>query len=100
MIHFIHSRECLQRVEDNKMKFTTNKVSGATGYEYYYSTDGKTYKLLKRTTSTSYTRDLAVGKHYFKVRAYKLYSSKYYYSSYTTLATIEIVDTPEVTPSV
>ncbi|MBR2137904.1 MAG: hypothetical protein IJ966_01190, partial [Bacilli bacterium] len=87
-------------VEDKKVTLNMPKVYGSTGVEIYYSTDGKTYKLLKRTTSTSYTRDLAVGKHYFKVRAYKLYSSKYYYSSYTTLETIEIVDTPEVTPSV
>ena len=79
-------------LEDNKMKFTTNKVSGATGYEYYYSTDGKTYKLLSRTTSLSLTKTFSYRKYYLRVRSYLYSSKKYYYSSYTTLEPITFVE--------
>lgn len=50
------------------------KVSGATGYELYYSTKAKSgYKLLKRTAVNSFTKSGLTGgkKYYFAVKAYK-----------------------------
>ena len=80
-------------IDDNKAKFETNKVYGATGYEYYYSTDGKNYKLLKRTTSQSYTKTFSYKKYYLKVRSYFYNNKKYYYSSFTSINPITFIET-------
>ena len=55
-----------------------NKISGADGYQIYYSTSKNgTYKKLKSTSSLSFKKTgLESGKkYYFKVRAYKKTSS-------------------------
>lgn len=56
----------------SSVKLTWSKVSGATSYVVYRSTDGKTWKKIKTTTATSYTATgLYSGKNYqFKVVAY------------------------------
>lgn len=53
------------------MKLTWSAVKNAKSYELWYSTDGKTYKLLKTVTGTTYTvKGLKAAKpYYFKVRA-------------------------------
>ena len=71
-----------------KVKISWSKVSGASGYQVYYSTSKSgTYKLLKTTTSLYYTKSgLTKGKtYYFKVRAYRTVSGKKVYSSFTTV---------------
>lgn len=56
-----------------KFSLSWNKVSGATGYEIWYSTSANgTYKKLTTVTGTSYSKSCTTGKtYYFKVRAYK-----------------------------
>ena len=64
-----------------------NKVSGATGYVIYYSTETNgTYTKLGSTKSTSYTKkSLKSGKkYYFRVRAYKTVDGKNIYGGYKT----------------
>lgn len=61
-----------------------DKVSGATGYVVYYSTEKNgTYKKVKSTTGTSVTvNNLTAGKGvYFKVRAYRKTSNGNVYSA-------------------
>lgn len=65
-----------------KASVTWKKVSGASGYEVYYSSSPKTgYKLLKKTSGNYASKSgLTEGKtYYFKVKAYKIVSGKKYY---------------------
>ena len=67
-----------------------DKVSGATGYVIYYSTEKKgEYKKVVATKGTSYTvNNLTAGKTvYFKIRAYKKTANGNVYSAYSTPAT-------------
>ncbi|MCI8326379.1 MAG: hypothetical protein HFI37_01220 [Lachnospiraceae bacterium] len=64
-----------------------NKVKGATGYTVYYKTSAKgSWKKLKTTKSTSYTKKkLKSRKTYiFTVKAYKTYKGKTYTSSFSS----------------
>lgn len=71
------------RVNAGKKKAVVkwDKVDGATGYIVYYKSDKKgSWKKLKDTKSTSYTKKkLKSGKKYFfTVKAYKKYKGKTY----------------------
>lgn len=70
---------------NNSIDIDYNKVSGATGYEIYYSTNNSSYTKLVDTTRNYYTlNNLDYNKnYYFKVRAYKVYDNKVVYSNYS-----------------
>ena len=77
------------KVTPGKKKATIkwNKVKGATGYTVYYKTSSKgSWKKLKATKSTSYTKTKLTSKktYYFTVKAYKTYKGKTYTSSFTS----------------
>ncbi|MGM9533478.1 fibronectin type III domain-containing protein, partial [Intestinibacter sp.] len=70
----------------------TNCSTKATGYEVYMATSKSgTYKLIKTTTSKSYTKTgLTKGKtYYFKVRAYRTVSGEKIYGNYSTVKYIK-----------
>lgn len=76
----VNSPKCKQ------VKVSYSKISGATGYQVYTSTDNKSYKLAKTTTGTSYTASVGAGKSlYFKVRAYKTVGKTKYYGAYSVV---------------
>ena len=53
-------------------------------YEVYRSDASGTYRLLKRTTATSTTNTVKVGKTYtYKLRAYNLVGDTKVYSAYS-----------------
>ena len=56
---------------DGKPSLSWNKVTGATGYYIFRSTDGKNYKYLTYTTKTSYiNKNAGIGStSYYKVKA-------------------------------
>jgi ribosomal protein S19 len=70
-----------------------NKISGADGYQIYYSTskNGK-YKKLKSTSALSYKKSgLTSGKkYYFKVRAYKKTSAGTVYGEFSKVQSVKI----------
>lgn len=70
-------------VATTSIKLSWTKVSDASKYEVYRSTDGKKWTKLATTTSNSYTaKSLTAGKSYqFKVRAVLTTGSKGSYSS-------------------
>ena len=57
------------KLTSNKPVLKWAKVTGAKKYEIQYSTDGKTFKKLTTTTSTSYTHKAKKGTYYYKVKA-------------------------------
>ncbi len=70
-----------------KATVSWSKVSGASGYIVYYKTSKNgSWKKLKTTTSTSYTKTgLTKGKtYYFTVKAYKNLNGKSYGGKYVT----------------
>lgn len=72
----------------NSIKVSWGAVSGASGYELYYSTSQNgTYKLLKATTGKYYVHgSLVTGKnYYYKVRAYRTVYRKKIYSAFATV---------------
>lgn len=73
-----------------KVKISYKKVAGASGYEIYMKQSGGTYKLIKSTSKSSYTKTkLSAGKKYsFKVRAYKKVNGKRVYASFSKVKTV------------
>ena len=75
-------------VKTTSLTLKWSKVSGATGYEIYRSTDGESWKKIKSVSSktTSYTdKSLKKGKkYYYKVRAYRKADSKTYYGDFSS----------------
>ncbi len=76
----------------NKLKVSWNKVSGAKGYEIYYSKKkAKGYKYITETSSKSCTytdtdKVFKKGKtYYIRVRSYKEFNGKDEYSAYTII---------------
>ncbi len=70
-----------------------DKISGATGYQVYYSTSKKgDYKKLKSTSAVSYKKTgLTSGKtYYFKVRAYKKAGGKVIYGQFSDIKSVKI----------
>ncbi len=63
---------------NGKAKLTWSKVTGATKYWVYRSTDGKNYKYIYTTSGTSYTNKLAASgtKYYYRVKAVAVVSGK------------------------
>ena len=59
-------------VKTTSIKLKWSAIDEAVGYVVYYSTDNKTFKKYKSTSSNSITvKSLKAGKtYYFKVRAY------------------------------
>lgn len=83
------------------LKVTTTKgkatlsytdLAGVTGYQIYYSTDGKTYKKLVTTSKEKYSKTLKSGKkYYFKVRGYvKPASGNTVYGSFSSAKSVKI----------
>lgn len=72
----------------NSIKISWGAVAGVTRYEVYRSTSvSGTYALLASTTSTSYSNtSVNTGTTYcYKVRAYRLVSSKKIYGAYSAV---------------
>ena len=63
--------------------FTMSKTGGATGYQISYSTDGKEFETLVKTTKLTYDKKFNDGTYYIKVRAYRKVGSKVYYGRYS-----------------
>lgn len=83
----------LKKVSSTKAKVSWKKVTGATGYEVYYSTSKTgTYTRIARTANLSYTKSsLKKGKtYYFKVRAYRTVNGVKKYGSYSTVKKIKM----------
>ena len=77
----------VSRVGSGKLKITWKKVSGATGYQIYRSTQKNSgYRRIKNLSSksSSYTNSkLKNGKrYYYKIRAYKSIDGKTYYGKF------------------
>lgn len=81
----------------DKQKVTWNKITGATEYRVYRSTDGKNYKHIKTIKSSSSKRtysynrtNLKTGKtYYYKVRAIRKSGGTTYYGEYSTAVKAE-----------
>ncbi len=75
-------------VKTTTLTLSWSKVSGATAYEIYRSTDGKSWNKIKSVNSktTSYKeKSLKKGKkYYYKVRAYRKADSKIYYGDFSS----------------
>ncbi|BCN31970.1 GH25 family lysozyme [Anaeromicropila herbilytica] len=71
----------------NSSYISWNTVSGVSGYKVYRATSSKgTYKLIMTTTAHTYKNTgLTTGTtYYYKIKAYKITSSKMTYSSFST----------------
>ncbi len=79
-----------------KAVLSWSKVSGATGYEIYYSTSyNGTYKKIYTTVSgntvSKTISSLTSGKKYcFKIRAFKVVDGKKYYGYYSMIKSVQI----------
>lgn len=82
------------KVSASKTKVTLSytELAGVTGYQIYYSTDGKTYKKLTALKSEKYTKTLKSGqKYYFKVRGYvKVADGDVIYGAFSSVKSIKI----------
>jgi hypothetical protein len=74
-------------VKKTSVKLTWNKLTGATGYSVYYSTDKKTWKKVKNVTGTSLTVTKLKSKktYYFRVRGYSKTDDNYTYGAYSSV---------------
>lgn len=83
------------------LSFTTNSlswiaISGADGYEIYFSSGSSTtYALLKTVTSVTYSHTGLVfnTKYNYKVRAYKLSGTTKIYGSYSSIESATVLVT-------
>ena len=80
----------VSRAGSGKLKITWKKVSGATGYQIYRSTQKNSgYRRIKNLSSksSSYTNSkLKNGKrYYYKIRAYKSIDGKTYYGKFSNI---------------
>ena len=79
------------KLSSGKVKLTWGKISGATEYKVYRATskDG-TYKLVKTTTSASYTdKNVTSGKtYYYKVKA--IHKTSAANSAYSSIDSIKV----------
>lgn len=82
--------------KSKQVKVSWKKISGASGYEIYYSTkkDGS-YKKAKTITSgktVTYTqKKLKSGKkYYYSVRAYRTVNGKKVYGSYSAVKSVKV----------
>ncbi len=74
-------------VKKTSVKLTWNKLTGATGYSVYYSTDKKTWKKVKNVTGISLTVTKLKSKktYYFRVRGYSKTDDNYTYGAYSSV---------------
>ena len=83
--------DVMVKLSSRNVKLTWDKISGATKYEVYRATskDG-TYKLVKTTSSASYTdKDVKSGKtYYYKVKA--IHSTSSANSAYSSIDSIKV----------
>lgn len=83
----------LKKVSSGRIKFTWNKVKGASGYEVYRSSNKtKAYSRVTSTTSQHFINfGLTKGRTYnYKVRAYKMVGTKKVYSKFTKVYSVKI----------
>ena len=74
----------VNKASDTSVVLTWNKVAGMKYYEVYRSDASGTYRLLKRTSATSATNTVKVGKTYtYKVRAYNIVNNVKVYTAFT-----------------
>ena len=74
----------VSKESDTTVALSWNKVAGMKYYEVYRCDASGTYRLLKRTTATSTTNTVKVGKTYtYKLRAYNLVGDTKVYSAYS-----------------
>jgi len=76
------------RVSNSSIKISWGKIAGATKYEVYRATSKNgSYKLIKTTTSTSYTNIRLINNrtYYYKLRVYHLINGKKAYSGYSAI---------------
>ena len=83
-----------KKLNDNKVKLTWKKVSGASGYEVYMKTGAKgKYKRVKNLSANKLTytiTKLESKKSYaFKVRAYRKVGNTKVYSSWSKVKTLK-----------
>lgn len=78
----------------NKVSWT--KVSGATGYAVYRSTDGSTYTHIGSTTNNYIIDNNASSTTttYYKVRVYKKVSGKNVYGNYSSAVSMRVAEQP------
>ena len=62
------------KITDAGISVTTTAVSGAEGYKFYRSTDGKKFEQIAKTTATSFVDENVElnTAYYYQVRAYKI----------------------------
>ena len=73
---------------NGSVKLSWSYASGATSYKVYrYNSETGSYKLIKTTSSRSYTDTRPEGTWYYTVRAYNYYG----YSSFSNEASVEVV---------
>ena len=74
-------------IKTTSVKLGWNKLTGATGYTVYYSTDKKTWKKVKNVKATSLTVSKLKSKktYYFKVRGYSKVDDTYTYGAYSSV---------------
>ncbi len=75
-----------------KVTLSWTEVTGVTGYQIYYSADGKNYKKLTSLSKEKYTKTLKSGKkYYFKVRGYvKPKEGSTVFGSYSSVKSIKV----------
>ncbi len=82
--------------KSKQVKVSWKKISGASGYEVYYSTKKNgSYKkagtITKAKTVTYTQKKLKSGKtYYYKVRAYRTVNGKKVYGSYSTVKSVKV----------
>ncbi len=69
-------------------------VTGATGYQVYYSTNNSDYKKVvtttSRATSKTFSKSAKGKKIYFKVRAYKKVNGQTIYGNWSTVKSVKL----------
>jgi lactocepin len=81
------------KLSKTSIKSSWNAVSGASGYEIYkLSYSGGPYRLVKTTTSLSFTNfGLSKGRtYYYKVRAYRTVGTAKVYSNFSAVMKIKL----------
>lgn len=83
---------------NDKVSLTWDKVKGATGYQVYYSDNGRKFTKLKTTTKTSFsTTKLEKDSSFqFKVRAYSRVNGKTYYGAFSDVVDVDKVNTADI----
>gem|GEM_PF-2270442 len=77
------------RLSSKSIKLTWSVSAGANGYEVYNATSSTgAYKLLTKTTSSSYTNsNLITGKtYYYRLRSYRIVGKTRVYSNWNSIA--------------